>query len=74
MLCFAVICTAGFSFGMGGIMLSVYIENAHVHSVLALIPYSALGKGKGTVSLFITCSLVFDRNPNKIFDRNALKL
>ncbi|KAL5252177.1 hypothetical protein ACHWQZ_G015086 [Mnemiopsis leidyi] len=44
-LCFAVICTSGFLLGMCGIMLSIYIDNSHLDSVLALIPYSALGIG-----------------------------
>ena len=50
-LCFAVICTAGFSSGVCGIMLSIYIDSPHLHSALALIPYSALGIGEKTVNV-----------------------
>ena len=56
-LCFAVICTAGFSSGVCGIMLSIYIDSPHLHSALALIPYSALGIGEKTVS--VTTGLPF---------------
>ena len=48
MLCFAALCSIGFIFCLGGIMINLYIDNGYAKYFLNLVPYSGLGIGEDT--------------------------